>query len=165
LETLEEPLQTDSLRKRLDELWVNAFHDFAESPVIGHGPAKASYTGIITDSEYLDVLKQVGIVGLFAYLAYFLYPLWLIGKGLSVVRPASSFFETYFPANLLTLRFALIMLILALVMNVGESTLHNLILQSFVWIWAGLAGRSAVLFGQVAKRLPPSMYSDRARPF
>jgi len=51
---------------------------FLKSPFLGHGPAKSIFSEVITDSEYLDVLKEFGSVGFFAYLGYYLYPIFVI---------------------------------------------------------------------------------------
>jgi O-antigen ligase len=82
-ETLKNPLQADSLRKRLDDLWLEAWSDFKTSPVVGHGPGKAFFIWHerFIDSEYLNVLREKGIVGFVVFLAYYLYPLYLIRKG------------------------------------------------------------------------------------
>src|SRR4029077_14554136 len=49
-ETLRNPLQIDSLRERFDDLWREEWTDFTQSPVIGHGPAKAVFRLGYTDS-------------------------------------------------------------------------------------------------------------------
>ena len=63
IQSLRHPLEVDSLRARLDDLWLDAADDFLRSPFLGYGPAKIFYTGVFTDSEYLDVLKEFGIIG------------------------------------------------------------------------------------------------------
>jgi len=141
--TLEHPLQADSLRGRLDRLWVHPLADFEQSPILGHGPAKSIYTGVITDSEYLDVLKKFGILGLLVYLGYFLLPLAMVWKGLKVARQYGAFLEEDLAATFLTLRLSFVMCVTALVMNVGMSTFQNLSLQAFLWMWLGLGARSA----------------------
>lgn len=143
VETLSNPLQTDSLRTRLDVRWIDATKDIVRSPWIGNGSGKAYFADIITDSEYLDILKQFGIVGFFTYLAYYLYPLYLLRRGFRSARFARGAFEEQLPATMLTLRLSVIMIILALVMNIGESTFMNLLLQGFLWTWMGLGVRSA----------------------
>src|SRR5262249_42366158 len=79
-ETLRNPLEIDSLRERVDQLWKDEWRDFSESPVVGHGPAKSVFTLGYTDSEYLEVLRSMGTVGLIFYLGYYLVPLYLIGR-------------------------------------------------------------------------------------
>ena len=142
-QTLENPLQVDSLRGRLNRLWVQPLADFAQSPILGHGPAKSIYTDVITDSEYLDVLKKFGILGFVVYLGYFLLPLALVWKGLKAARRHGAFLEEDFPATFLTLRLSFVMCVTALIMNVGMSTFQNLSLQAFLWLWLGLGARAA----------------------
>jgi hypothetical protein len=143
VETLRNPLQTDSLRTRLDFRWIDATKDIVRSPWIGNGSAKAYFEDIITDSEYLDILKQFGFLGFFVYLAYYFYPLYLLRRGFRSARFARGVFEDQLPATILTLRLSLIMIVLALIMNIGESTFMNLLLQGFLWTWMGLGARSA----------------------
>ncbi len=142
-ETLRNPLQADSLRERLDGLWLDALDEIKQSPVWGRGPAKAMYTGIITDSEYLDVLKKFGIIGFVPYLGYFLFPLYLLVKGLQAAKRAGPAVEQLMPATVLVLRLSTIMVLLALVMNVGMGSFYNAPLQGFLWTWFGLGARSA----------------------
>jgi O-antigen ligase len=142
-ETLKHPLEADSVRGRLDSLWLDAADEIAKSPVVGHGPAKTMFTGIITDSEYLDVLKEFGVVGFLLYLSYFFFPMSLMWKGLRAARLAGPSVEDAAPATLLTLRLAFVMSSVALVMNLGMSTFYNLLLQGYLWLWMGLGARSA----------------------
>lgn len=146
-ETLQNPLQVDSFRGRVDRLWVDALDQFKRSPVLGRGPAKTIFTGIYTDSEYLNVLKEFGVVGFVAYSMYFLVPLSLLVKGLQAARRAGPFLERYTPATFLTLRLAFIMVIMAMVMNIGMSTFYNAQLQGFLWMWLGLGARCAKNIG------------------
>jgi O-antigen ligase len=140
--TLKDPLQTDSARDRFNRTWPDAIADFSRSPVIGNGPMK-DFSDIITDSEYLDVLKEFGVVGFLPYLAYFVYPLFLVSRGLRASRRIPPLLEEKLPATSLTARLSFIMILLALVMNIGESTLYNLLLQAFLWTWAGLGARAS----------------------
>jgi hypothetical protein len=148
--TLEHPLEVDSLRARLDRIWLAPWADFMESPFLGNGPAKSVYTGLITDSEYLDVLKNFGIIGFLPYISYFLFPMLLMGKGLKAEQRTGLFFQANIPATLLTLRLGFIMGVTALVMNTGMSTFNNLSLQDFLWIWLGLGARSAKMLTENA---------------
>jgi O-antigen ligase len=143
IESLKNPLQADSLRKRLDYLWRDAGNDIAQSPLLGHGPAKTIFTGVFTDSEYLDVLKEFGVLGFFSYICYFLFPLHLSWKGLLAGQRAGPQAEEHFPATFLVLRLSCVMAVTALVMNIGESTFYNQILQGFLWLWLGLGARCA----------------------
>ena len=142
-QTLENPMQIDSFRGRLDRLWVQPLADFLQSPILGHGPAKSIYTDVITDSEYLDVLKKFGLVGFLIYLGYFLLPLALVWKGLKLARRVGPFLEERFAATFLALRLSFIMCLTALAMNVFMSTFQNLSLQAFLWLWLGLGARAA----------------------
>ena len=142
-ESLRHPLQVDSLRDRLDNLWRDALSDFARSPIVGHGPAKTLYTGVVTDSEYLDALKEYGIVGFLTFIAYYLFPGFLLWKGLRASRRVAPWLEACAPATFMTLCLCFVMVITALVMAFGESTFHNQLLQGFFWMWMGIGARSA----------------------
>jgi O-antigen ligase len=133
----------DSLRTRLDELWKDAGNDFAQSPFVGHGPAKKIFTDIITDSEYLDVLKEFGIIGFCIYLAYYLFPLRLLWKGLRSAKRAGPWVEDRLPAQMMVVRLTFIMIVTAMMMNIGETTFYSQVLQGFLWIWMGIGARSA----------------------
>jgi len=143
LYSLKQPFRTDSLRDRLDISWPQAMSEFEGSPIFGNGSAKDYFKGTITDSEYLDILKQFGIVGFLAYLGYFLYPLVVSWKGLRAVFRVNPLLEDVLPANVLAVRLSITMIVTALVMNVGESTFLNFLLQGFLWTWMGLGARSA----------------------
>lgn len=142
--SLSQPLQTDSARGRFDVTWPDALVDFGRSPFIGNGPAKTYFGEIPTDSEYLDVLKEFGIVGFFVYLAYYALPLSLLWRGIRVSGRGAFSMEEHLPATSLIMRASFIMIVLALVMNFGESTFYNLLMQSFLWLWIGLGARAAL---------------------
>lgn len=144
--SLSQPLQTDSARGRFDITWPEALTDFARSPFIGNGPAKTYFGEIPTDSEYLDVLKEFGIIGLLVYLAYYALPLAYVWRGIRVSERGSCRGEERLPATSLVMRASFIMIVLALVMNFGESTFYNLLMQSFLWLWIGLGVRAAETF-------------------
>lgn len=143
LQTLEAPTEIDSFRGRVDRLWLDALDSFSQSPILGRGPAKTIFEGIVTDSEYLDVLKKFGIVGFVSYLAYFFFPLYLIWRGMRAARRAPPGLEENIPATMLVLRLGFVMILTALVMNIGESTFYNAILQGFLFLWLGVAARAA----------------------
>lgn len=140
---LKKPLEVRSVRQRLDDLWVDAIDYFRRSPILGHGPAKTIFTGVYTDSEYLNILKFYGVVGFVPYLGYYLFPMFLIWKGLKASRRAGPQLEDRVPATVLHLRLAMIMSVTALVMNVGETTYLNPEIQGLLWIWLGLGAHSA----------------------
>jgi O-antigen ligase len=142
-EELRHPLQVDSLRTRLDVVWQDAWTYIAASPWLGHGPAKQVFSDVVTDSEYLDILKQFGVVGFLPYLGYFLFPLALILRGLRAARNTGHFLEDRSPATLLALQLTFVMGVTALFMNVGETTMRNAPLQGFLWMWLGLGARAA----------------------
>lgn len=142
-ETLGNPLQIDSLQERLDSVWRDAGDFFLTSPLLGRGPAKTIFGSVVTDSEYLEVLKQFGVIGFLPYLAYFLFPLYLLWNGLKAGKRLPAEFEKLWSATFLVLRLAFVMVVTALVMNIGMSTFYNLILQSVLWIWLGLGARAA----------------------
>ena len=83
------------------------------------------------------------MAGFLAYLAFYIIPLSFIWKGLKAGQRAGPLLEELAPATFLTLRASFIMIILALVMNIGESTFYNELLQGFLWMWMGLGARSA----------------------
>src|SRR5215472_1433704 len=168
---LRHPLQVDSLRTRLDVLWQDALAFIAASPWLGHGPAKEVFSTVVTDSEYLDVLKQFGLVGFLPYLAYFFVPLGLVFRGLRAIWLSKDRLAEHLPATSLTAHLAFVMGVTALFMNVGESTMRNAPLQGFLWLWLGLgAGAARTLLQHsnqrsVSARLLVSGVSDRvARP-
>ncbi|HKM67283.1 MAG TPA: O-antigen ligase family protein [Candidatus Acidoferrum sp.] len=142
-QTLSNPLVTDSTTERFDKLWLDALNDFYKSPILGRGPAKDIYADINTDSEYLGVLKQFGLLGLLAYLAYYIYPLVLVCRGLRAGKMAGRSLEAFMPFNYLVMRLGFVMIITALVMNIGMSTFYNQLLQGFLWIWMGLSARAS----------------------
>lgn len=54
--------------------WYLNIQLFLQSPVIGWGPAKDMVTTIV-DNEYILMLRRYGVVGLIAFLSFYLYPL------------------------------------------------------------------------------------------
>lgn len=137
-QSLRDPVHTDSFEGRIDLLWPDASKEISESPFLGHGPAKAIFSDIVTDSEYLDVLKEFGIVGFCAYLAYFIYPLLFMWRGFSFRKRSVDFPENRFPASVLALQLSFLMLVTGLVMNVGMSTFYSAPIQGFFWLWIGI---------------------------
>jgi O-antigen ligase len=138
LQTLSNPFTTDSLRDRVDDLWRDAGIQIAQSPFLGHGPAKTIFSGVITDSEFLDVLKEFGLVGFSLYLLYFVYPLCALWKGIrGSWLPGSAFGENS-PGATWALHLGFVIAVMALVMNVGMSTFYNASLQAFLWMWLGI---------------------------
>jgi O-antigen ligase len=142
-EQLRNPLQVDSLRGRLDFLWLDAADYILSSPWVGHGPMKTVFQTEFTDSEYLDVLKYYGGIGILCYLAYYLWPLLEMLRGLRAARHLSHELDERLRANLLVLRAGFAIFCLALLMNIGEFTFYNLQLMGFLWLWAGLAVRAS----------------------
>lgn len=145
LQTLRNPLTTDSLSGRLETLWPDAEREFFQSPLFGHGPAKAIFSDIFTDSEYLNVLKQFGLLGFLVYFAYSIYPLGGLWRGLKYARGCDTYLELRLRGTLWALQLSFIMLITSLVMNIGMSTFYNLPLQGLFWLWMGIgvgAGRT-----------------------
>jgi O-antigen ligase len=142
-ETLKHPFEIDSFRSRIDDQWRDAAADFVQSPFVGHGPVKIAFTGIVTDSEYLDVLKEFGVVGFFAYIAYFLFSanrhVDKIEARPACGAPAGNSVSGYIS----DLRITILMLLTALVINVALTTFFNHLLQAFLWLWAGLGLRAS----------------------
>jgi len=154
-EELRHPLQVDSLRTRLDVVWQDALAFIATSPWLGHGPAKEVFSTVVTDSEYLDVLKQFGVVGFLPYLAYFFAPLVLLCRGLQAIWLSKDLLAELLPTTSLAVHLAFVMGVTALFMNVGESTMRNAPLQGFLWLWLGLgAGAARTLRQCWLSRLP-----------
>jgi len=142
-ETLRNPLEIDSLRQRVDQLWKDEWRDFAESPVVGHGPAKSIFTLGYTDSEYLEVLRGQGIVGFVIFLGYYLVPLHVIGRGLRASRSYSDWISSREPAKLACTQFGILVGMLSLFMNIPMSTFYNPFLQGFLWLWLGVSACAA----------------------
>ena len=161
-ETLRSPLAIDSLRQRVDQLWKDEWNDFAESPLVGHGPAKSIFTLGYTDSEYLEVLRGVGVVGLMVFLGYYGVPLYLIAKGLRNARRNSVHSLSKIPATSVCTQFGLVLGILALIMNIPMSTFYNPFLQGFIWLWLGIGAGAARRFRSSAWE--PSLARLRLRP-
>jgi hypothetical protein len=149
-EELRNPLRVDSLRERLDVLWLDAGEYISSSPWVGHGPAKKIFSDVFTDSEYLDMLKFYGVVGFLVYLGYYLWPLLQMGAALRKVPQLGLELEERLRANLLVLRAGFVLFCLALFMNIGEFTFYNAFLVAFFWIWGGLAVRAGHFITEVA---------------
>jgi O-antigen ligase len=142
-QTLQNPLQIDSLRQRLDSVWQEEWGDFTKSPIVGHGPAKTIYNTGFADSEYLGVLREKGLIGLFLFLGYYIYPLYLIRKGQRAARLCGDSMANESPATLMAVHFTMIMGVLALIMDLGMSTFYSPFLQGFLWLWLGIGARAA----------------------
>ncbi len=149
-QTLNDPLHTDSAIERFESRWADALDNISESPILGRGPAKSIFAGVVVDSEYLGVLEQFGVLGLLAYLAYYLFPLFLIWRGMRTGRWADPALEARLPANYLAMRLSFVMIVTALVMNIGMSSFYNQLLQGFLWIWMGLGARAARTIGDAS---------------
>ena len=169
-QTLRNPLQIDSLRQRLDDLWPVAWADFSKSPLVGHGPGKTFlWIGVpdkgYIDSEYLNVLRERGSLGLLVFLGYYLYPLYLIRKGQRVARFLAGHSLERSPATLVVLRASYIMGVLALIMDIGGGTFQTPFLQGFLWLWLGIGARSAATVRELAQPSDSSLAEGaRLRP-
>jgi len=149
-ETLKKPLEIDSLRQRLDGGWEQGWSDFKSSPMFGHGPGKAFLNPHarfeageqVIDSEYLSVLREKGSVGFLVFLAYYLYPIYLIRRGRKAAQ-VSELLTEQMPAHVVCVNAGFIMGALALIMNVGMSTFYTPFLQGFLWLWFGIAAGCA----------------------
>jgi O-antigen ligase len=140
---LQHPLEVSSLRQRLDGLWGEAAGYFATSPWVGHGPAKQVFTGVYTDSEYLNVLKEYGVIGFATYISYYLWALWHLWKGLQAARHLDPEMEDRLRATRLVVCAGFAIVCMALFMNIGMFTFYNWELMGFMWLWLGLAVRAA----------------------
>ena len=160
-QTLREPLQIDSFRQRVDDLWLEAWSDFKRSPLVGHGPGKGFFFwgDRFIDCEYLSVLRESGSIGFLVFLSYYFYPLLLIRRGQRLVE-ASGAVQERFPAHLIAVHSTFIMGTLALVMNLGMSTFYMPFLQSFLWLWLGVGAGSAARLAALAPDGRPAYHAQ-----
>lgn len=143
LVTLRNPVNTDSMRGRLEDLWPNVEREILLSPLLGHGAVRVVFSDMYIDSEYLDVLQKFGLVGFLVYFTYSLYPLGGLWKGLRCASRSDAYLESHLPAGFWALQLTFIMLITSVVMNIGMSTFYNLALQGFFWLWMGIGTAAA----------------------
>lgn len=154
---LASPLQENSLRARLDSLWLDAADQFWKSPVFGHGPARVIFTEVVTDCEYLQILKQFGIIGLVPYLCYYLVPLALIWKGAKKVAAAGPQLEEHWRATYWGLCLGLVVTLTCLVMNIGMGTYYDTSLVAFTWMAMGIGASCAKRISRLAElRITPA---------
>jgi len=160
-QTLQDPLGVDSFRQRVDDLWLEAWRDFNNSPLFGHGPGKAflSQSDRFIDSEYLDVLREKGSIGFVVFLAYYLYPLHLLLRGRRAIRGSYGLLSELAPAGAWCVHVGLIMGILALVMNIGMATFYSPFLQGFLWLWLGIGSGCAARLAAMVPQQPLSSTS------
>lgn len=144
------PMRENSLRLRLDGLWLDAAGQFLQSPVFGHGPAKIIFTDIFTDSEYLVILKQFGVVGLLPYLCFYLVPLAMIWKGIKNVRRAGPRLEQHWRATYWGLCLGFLVIVTCFVMNIGMGTYYDTSLVAFTWMWMGIGASCARRISRLA---------------
>jgi len=102
----------------------------------------------------MDVLKQFGAIGFLCYITYFIFPLYLLWKGLKASAHVGPLLEERIPTTFLVLRLAFVMGFTAMLMNIGESTFYNQLLQAFLWLWLGLGARCAKLISGLANEYP-----------
>ena|SRR5271168_2062102 len=143
-EELRHPTEVNSLRLRLDGLWLEAENFITTSPIVGHGPAKQIFTGVFTDSEYLDILKEFGIAGFIPYICFYLWGFSYLIKGLRAGQKLGAEFETRYAANFLMVRAGIVIILMALFMNIGMFTYLNWELMGFLWMMMGLTVRAAM---------------------
>jgi O-antigen ligase len=153
-EMLGSPLRENSLRLRLDSLWLDAASLFLQSPVFGHGPARVLFTNIFTDCEYLQILKQFGVVGLLPYLCLYLVPLAMIWNGMKSVRRAGPQLEQQWRATYWGLCMGFLVIVTALVMNIGMGTYYDTSLVAFTWMWMGIGASCAKRITRLAEMQP-----------
>lgn len=144
-QTLRDPTRVDSLRERLDDLWLEAWNDFKASPVLGHGPGKGFLVvqDRFIDSEYLNVLREKGLVGFSVFLAYYFYPLYLIRKGRRAIRASGGLLLERYPGAVALVHASFVMGILALIMDIGMATFYSVFLQGTLWLWLGVGAGCA----------------------
>ena len=161
---LQNPLQVASLRDRLDLLWVDAIDYFLSSPIVGHGPAKAIFREVFTDSEYLDILKWYGVVGFVIYLGYYCWPMLRLRKGLNDSDRLGPRLEHHLQANLLVTRFGFVALWMALFMNIGMFTCFNWYIMGYLWVLTGISVRAAEVVSEAAQLAAPSHVPGNRQP-
>jgi O-antigen ligase len=158
------PLKENSLRARLDSLWLDAFGKFLQSPVFGHGPARVIFTEVVTDCEYLQILKQFGIVGLLPYLCYFLVPLAAMRKGMKSVALAGAQLEGQWRGTYWGLCFGWVVPVTCLVMNIGMGTYYDQSLVAFTWMSMGIGASCSNRVAQLAApRISPVQFFAAVR--
>jgi O-antigen ligase len=140
---LSHPSEVQSLRDREDFLWLDALEYFESSPIFGHGPNKAIFTGVWTDSEYLDVLKSYGMTGLALYLTIHLWVLIQLWRGLRAQSMCGSRVRVLLSGELLLVRFGFFLILAGLAMNIGMATYFNSKFNTVFWLILGIAVRSA----------------------
>jgi hypothetical protein len=155
---LSHPTDVQSLRDRVDVVWMDALKYFESSIVFGHGPAKAIFTGVFTDSEYLDVLKSYGIIGFGFYFSIHLWVLIQLWKGLRAHRLRGSMVREAFGPDLLLVRLGFVLILAGLAMNIGMATYFNWKFNTFFWLILGLAVRAAYRLEQCYRRLPHRIF-------
>jgi hypothetical protein len=153
-EMLQTPMKENSLRMRLDSAWLDAEDLFLQSPVFGQGPAKDILSGVVTDSEYLIILKQFGVVGLIPYLCFFLVPLAMIWKGLKNVARAGPQLEQHWRATYWGLCLGFLVSVTCLVMNIGMGTYYDTSLVAFTWMCMGIGASCAKRISRLAEQQP-----------
>jgi hypothetical protein len=62
------------------------------------------------------------------------------------------------PLSYMVTRLGFIMIITALVMNIGMSTFYNQLLQGFLWLWMGLSVRASKNIA-LAESVQPYLFS------
>jgi len=166
-QALENPLQVDSYRQRVDEIWPMAWAEIQRSPILGHGPGKSFLpVGLkwgVLDSEYLSVLTEFGILGLAVFLGYYLYPLYVMRKGFAAASALSASQRDQVSANLMCLQASFIMGVLAIVMGIGMGTFYYLFIQGILFLWLGIGARSAKTIYETVRGSRASVAS-RVRP-
>jgi O-Antigen ligase len=150
-EMLRTPMEENSLRMRLDSAWLDAADQFLQSPVLGQGPAKDIFSGVVTDSEYLIILKQFGVVGLIPYLCFFLVPLAMTWKGIKNVPRAGPQLEQHWRATYWGLCLGFLVPVTCLAMNIGMGTYYDTSLVAFTWMWMGIAASCADRVSRLAQ--------------
>lgn len=139
---LKHPMEVDSLQERFNKVWIEAAFYFEKSPILGNGPAKQLFLDTYDDCEYLAILKKYGVVGFMPYIAFFLFPLYCVWRGLKVVGGrAGPLVEQHLPLSSLITRFGFAMILMAIFMNIGMSTFYSDTLQGFTFLWFGLAAQ------------------------
>lgn len=163
---LKHPLEVDSLQERFNKVWVEGAFYFEKSPFLGNGPAKGLFLDSYDDSEYLATIKRYGILGMLPYLAFFLFPLSILWRGLRAIHGrAGPLLEKRLPLSSLIARFGFVMVVMALIMNVGMSTLTSDTLQGFTFLWFGLTCRCAKTVGDTSAVLSPALATGNSRAY
>lgn len=138
-----DPMRAGTVRQRLDVMWKNGWDQFSESPILGHGPSKAIFSGEIVDSEYLEVLRRYGVLGLAGYISLFFWIFLKLKRAFKYTQGLKPSPRSSLGATTGLVQAGFIVLAMDIAMNVGMFTFYNFQFGAFFWLFMGLAVRAA----------------------